>query len=268
MAKRDPPPVIAGLVDAHCHLDMCEDVAVAIAQARAVGVEQFVHVGCSRDSWQRAREIAAKHVDVFAAIGIHPHEASTADDEGLRGVEAHAQSQDVVAIGETGLDYYYDRSPREQQRDSLARHVELARRLELPLVLHIRDAHAEAAAIVQEARPRTADPGMIHCFSGMPEAAQHWLDMGFCLSFSGIATFPKAGPIREAARLCPGDRILLETDTPYLAPVPVRGRRNTPANVAFTCAALAGVRGEAAEALARAAAANTRRLLAMPEPRS
>lgn len=266
MADREPPR-IEGLVDAHCHLDyppMVDDLQATLAAGAAVGIVQYVHVGCSPESMQRAAEIAEAHAPVFASVGIHPHDASRTDDALLREVEALAGRSKVVAIGETGLDYHYDRSPREQQRDSFARHVELARRLELPLVLHIRDAHEEALAIVAEAKPRTELPGMVHCFTAGPAEARRWLDLGFHVSFSGIATFKTAGEIREAAKLCPADRILLETDAPYLSPEPLRGRKNRPAHLAFTCARLAQERGEAPEVLAQRAAANTREVLGMP----
>src|SRR5690606_35492314 len=180
-----------------------------------------------------------------------------------------------------GLDYHYDLSDPPQQRESLRAHVALARRLDMPLVLHVREAsdaagvrhggavkgaHEEALAIVAQEGPRERDPGMVHCFTAGPKEAEAWLALGFHLSFSGIATFPKAEEIREAVRLTPDDRILLETDAPYLSPAPVRGIRNQPAHVAFTCARLAEARGQDPHVLARQAAANTRALLQMPEP--
>ena len=263
------PPRVPGLVDAHCHLDyppMSDDIESTLEAARHAGVVQLVHVGCSRRSLERAVEIARAHATVFAAVGIHPHEADTVDQGVLDTLSAFAEDPKVVAIGETGLDYYYDRSPRERQRAELARHVKLARTLDMPLVLHIREAHDEAMAIIEQEGPRSSRPGMVHCFTGGPEDAEGWLRLGFHLSFSGIATFRRSEPIREAARLCPADRILLETDAPYLAPEPVRGRKNAPANVAFTCTHLAAARGEAPEALARQSSANTRFLLDLPEP--
>lgn len=265
------PPLIPGLIDAHCHLDyspMADDVPAALATARRAGVVQVVHVGCSRGSHAAALSLARDHDDVFAAVGIHPHEASTTDDEVLVDLERMAAEPSVVAIGETGLDYFYDRSPRDVQQASMRAHLELARRLDMPTVLHIRDAHPDALALVREAPGRAEAPGMVHCFTAGPDEARAWLDLGWHISFSGIATFPKSEAIREAAALCPADRILLETDAPYLSPAPARGRKNHPAHVAFTCARLADVRGEAPEVLARQAAANTRALLGMPEPAS
>lgn len=272
---RSVPPRIDGLVDAHCHLDMppmSDDLEAAIAAARRAGVVQMVHIGCSKTTIARAVELSAARDDVFCAIGIHPHEASTTDAATLADLEARASAPEargkVVAIGETGLDYWYDRSPRPDQRRSLAEHVELARRLALPVVLHVRDAHDEALGIVAEAGARAEMPGMVHCFTGTPDEARRWLDLGFHLSFSGVVTFPKSDALREAARLCPADRLLLETDAPYLSPVPVRGPGNQPAHLAFTCAHLAGVRGQPAVKLAAQAAAATRALLALPTPAS
>jgi TatD DNase family protein len=271
MADREAPhpPKIEGLVDAHCHLDyppMADDLEATLAAGAAVGIVQYVHVGCSPDSIDRAAALARAHAPVFASVGIHPHDARHTSPELLRRIEALAAEAKVVAIGETGLDYHYDRSPREQQQESFAQHVELARRLDLPLVLHIRDAHDEALGIVAEAGPRSNLPGMVHCFTAGPGEARRWLDLGFHVSFSGIATFKRATEIRDAAKLCPADRILLETDAPYLSPEPLRGRKNRPAHLAFTCARLAEERGEAPTALARQAAANTRALLALPLP--
>jgi TatD DNase family protein len=269
MGTPQVPPRIDGLVDAHCHLDyapMADDLEATFAAGAAAGVQQYVHVGCSLGSLDRAVALAAAHPRVVAAIGVHPHEASTVDDAALARIEALAAEPGVVAIGETGLDYFYDRSPRDAQRRALAQHVELARRLDLPLVLHIRDAHDEALSIVAEARPRTGNPGMVHCFTAGPDEARRWLDLGFHISFSGIATFKKATDIRDAAKLVPDDRLLLETDAPYLSPEPLRGRKNQPAHVAFTCARLALERGLQAPRLATLAAANTRALLGMQRP--
>lgn len=245
---------------------MADDVVATLAAAAAAGVEQVLHVGCSRDSQPRALALIDAHADVFAALGIHPHEAKTTDDVALGELEQRAAHPKVLAIGETGLDYYYNLSDPPQQRASLEAHVALARRLDMPLVLHIRDAHQEALAIVQATGPREHDPGMVHCFTGGPKEAEAWLALGFHLSFSGIATFPTAEDIREAVHITPDDRILLETDAPYLSPVPVRGTKNQPAFVAFTCARLAEARQQDPFVLAQQAAANTRALLRMPAP--
>lgn len=269
MAKTKTPPRLPGLIDAHCHLDyppMSDDLAAVFEAGAEAGVVQYVHVGCSPASIDRAVTLAQTHAQVFAAIGVHPHEAKHTDDALLDHVRELAADPAVVAIGETGLDYHYDLSPRDDQRRSLAEHVELARGLDMPLVLHIRDAHEEALEIVAEAKPRADLPGMIHCFTAGPDEARAWLDLGFHISYSGISTFKKATEIREAVALTPADRILVETDAPYLAPEPMRGRKNIPANVAFTCARLADVRGVQPEVLAQQAAQNTRNLLRIPDP--
>jgi TatD DNase family protein len=265
--SRPQPPRIPGLIDSHCHLDyppMSPDIAGTLARAAEAGVEQCIHVGCSPDTMERAVAIASAHPQVRASVGIHPHEARHLDDALLAKIEALAADPVVVAIGETGLDYHYDLSPRAAQLDSFARQIALARRLDMPLVLHIRDAHADAWAVLAEHPPR-ANPGVVHCFTGTAPEAERWLELGWHISFSGIATFKKAVELREAVAVVPQARILLETDAPYLAPEPLRGRKNEPANVAFTCVALAELRGESPAALAHAAAANTRALFRLPE---
>lgn len=252
----EQPPRIPGLVDTHCHLDyppMSDDVAAALARAAAAGVERCLHIGCRPSAWAPALALAHAHPTVFCVLGIHPHDATAADPGTLAELTTLITDPRVVGVGETGLDYFYDRSPRDVQQAAMAAHLTIARAAGKPVVLHIRDAHADAWAVV-DAVP--AVPGVVHCFTGTPDEARAWLDRGYFLSFSGIATFPASDALREAARICPADRILLETDAPYLAPVPVRGRKNEPANVAFTCMRLAAVRGEAPEALARATAAN------------
>ncbi|MFY0532399.1 TatD family hydrolase [Nannocystis pusilla] len=196
---------------------------------------------------------------------MHPHDAKEADEVALAEIAALARDAKVVAVGETGLDYHYDNSTPEAQKRALAAHREIARDLDKPLVLHIREAHADALAILDDA-PALPRGGVVHCFTGTPAEAEQWLARGYLLSFSGIATFPQAEALRDAARLCPADRLLLETDAPYLAPVPVRGRKNEPANVAFTCAHLAGVRREDPAALAVQAGANARAFFRLPAP--
>ncbi len=267
--KKQTPPTLPGLVDTHCHLDyspMVDDLPATLARAAAAGVTRVVHIGCSRTSMARAVAIAEAErpglPPVYAVIGVHPHEATTVDDEAIAEITALAASPKVVGIGESGLDYHYNRSPPEVQKEAMDRHLELAERLGKPIILHIRDAHADAMAIIDRRPP--SRPGIIHCFTGDPDEARGWLERGFFLSFSGISTFPSAKPLREAARTCPGDRLLLETDAPYLAPVPMRGRKNEPSYVAFTCANLAALRGEDPAALASQAAANAERALGLP----
>jgi TatD DNase family protein len=274
-----PPPNIPGLIDTHCHLDyapMIDDLAATLARAAAAGVERCIHIGCRPDAWQPALALARAHPDVFCGLGVHPHDATLADAATLAELAVLVRDPRCVGVGETGLDYFYDRSPRDVQQAAMAAHLAIARAADKPVILHIRDAHADAWAVVDAAT--TASPavppavtpavpsvaGVVHCFTGTPDEAREWLVRGYALSFSGIATFPASDALREAARICPEDRILLETDAPYLAPVPVRGRKNEPANVAYTCARLAAVRGVAPEALARAANANAAAIFRLP----
>ncbi|NVB41130.1 TatD family hydrolase [Pseudenhygromyxa sp. WMMC2535] len=267
--KPKQPPHIPGLIDSHCHLDyepMAADLDATLARARAAGVVQVVHIGCSPQTMAPAVAIAAANEQVFASVGVHPHDARLLDAALLAEIEAHAAHPKVVALGETGLDYHYDFSPRAAQLEAFGRQADLARRLQKPLVLHIRDAHEDAWAVLAEHPARAEAPGVVHCFTGTPAEAERWLSLGWHISFSGISTFKKAAELREAAKLVPRERIMLETDAPYLAPEPMRGRKNEPANVAFTCARLATERGEAPEALAAAAAANTRALFGLPTP--
>jgi TatD DNase family protein len=255
------------VIDTHAHLDALEDPAAALARARDAGVTRVITIGTGIESCRAALALAAASEGVHAALGIDPHQAGTAEADRVDELRALLDHPGVVAVGETGLDYHYNRSPPEAQKRALAAHREIARDLGKPLVLHIRDAHADVLAVLDDAPPLPRR-GVVHCFTGTPAEAEQWLARGYLLSFSGIATFPQADGLREAARLCPADRLLLETDAPYLAPVPVRGRKNEPANVAFTCAHLAGVRGDDPAVLAVQAGANARAFFRLPAPAS
>jgi TatD DNase family protein len=206
--------------------------------------------------------IAAAEPDVHATVGVHPHEAASVTDATIDALEALSRAPRVVAIGETGLDYHYEHSPRAAQREAFARFIQLARRRGLPLSVHLRNADDDAVEVL---RGEGADAvgGVIHCFSSDVDAARRFLDLGFHISFSGIVTFKTADELRAAARLVPRDRLLIETDAPFLAPIPFRGRRNEPALVLKTAALLAEVRGEPLPDLAAATSANTRRLFAL-----
>jgi TatD DNase family protein len=259
------------LVDSHCHLDIgsleedCEDV---IARARRAGVGEMITIGASGpfEANLQAIEIARRHPCVFATVGVHPHEAATVDDRVLDRIEELAAAEEVVGIGETGLDYYYDNSPRADQQTAFRRFLALAKRLDLPVSIHLRDADSDAAAIVAEEGLGPAG-GVIHCFSGDAESARIFLDLGLHLSFSGIVTFKTAEPLREAARIVPPDRLMIETDAPFLAPIPHRGKRNEPALVRYTAAMLAQVRGESLDSLASRTSENARRLFRLkPRP--
>jgi len=256
------------MIDSHCHLDpqyFKADRADVLARGRAAGVEAFVCVGVGGGlaAPREAVALAAAEPDVFAVVGVHPHDVAAMADDDWPALEELARQPRVVGIGETGLDYYYDHSPREQQRAAYRRFIAMARAARLPIVSHVRDAHAEAAAILREAG---AGDGVIHCFSGGVAEARAYLDLGQHLSFSGILTFKNAGNLREAAAFAPLDRILIETDAPYLAPVPHRGRKNEPAFITETLVALAAVRGAPAAEVDTATTANARRLFGLPSP--
>ncbi|MEO8601824.1 MAG: TatD family hydrolase [bacterium] len=253
----------ATLIDSHCHLDMEFDADrdVVLARARTAGVGAMVTIGAGGpfSANTAAVSLAAEHAEIYATVGVHPHEAASVSDATIAKIEALAAAPKVVAIGETGLDYHYEHSPRAAQRDAFARFIQLARRLTLPVVVHLRDADDDAVAVMQAEGARETG-GVIHCFSGDAASARRFLDLGFHISFSGIVTFKTADALREAARLVPRQRLMIETDAPFLAPIPYRGRRNEPALVVHTAARLAEVRGEAIADLARATADNTRRL--------
>ena len=223
--------------DHHCHLGAGEAAAAAIAGARAEGVEVLVNVGTDTEDSRRAISVARAHAGVWATAGVHPHEASG----GLDGLEALLECPEVVAVGEAGLDYHYDHSPRPVQRRVFAAQVEMANRRGLPLVVHSRSAWDDTFDVLDvEGMPSRT---VMHCFTGGPDEAGECLRRGALLSFSGIVTFPKAPEVRVAARACPLDRLLVETDSPYLAPVPHRGRQNRPGLVGVVGAAVAEVKG-------------------------
>jgi TatD DNase family protein len=252
------------LIDNHCHLEPGDfpDRDEVLARARAAGVEGFVVIGSGKslDEVRHAVALAEAHGDIWAGIGIHPHDAARIPAGALDEIERLATSHPrVVVVGETGLDYYYDHSPPEAQKEALRAFIGIARRASKPISLHIRDAHDDALAIINEERAGELG-GVVHCFTGNREEAERWVAAGLHLSFSGVVTFKSAAPIREAAAWCPLDRMLVETDCPYLAPVPMRGKRNEPAFVAHTAALLAEVRGIPSETLAHATTENARRL--------
>jgi len=252
------------LVDSHCHVAEPEfdpDREAVLERAAAAGVGTLVCVGATGPAAANAATVALAGrqtpVEVVATVGIHPHHASTADDEAFALLERLAREPGVVAVGETGLDFHYDFSPPAAQRAAFARTIALARRLDLPLVVHVREAHAEAAAILHA---EGAAGGVIHCFTGDRDDARRYLDLGFDLSVAGIVTFRNADALRAAVRTVPSDRLLVETDAPYLAPVPHRGRRNEPAWVRNVAEAVALVRGEPLDAVAATTASNARRV--------
>jgi len=252
------------VIDTHCHLTHAEfagDADDAIARAIAAGVTACVTIGTGVDDGLRARELALRHAGVvFATAGLDPfssHAAGAEFDDAFQSLVRLLGAGGFVAVGEIGLDYHYDLDPRKVQAERLERQLDLADRLHLPVVIHVRDAHDDMAAIL-EAHP--GNRGVIHSFTGGPEDAKRYLAIGWYLAFNGVVTFKNADEVRVAARLVPLDRILVETDSPYLAPSPKRGARCEPAFVAHTLQALAAARGEDASVLESATTANARAL--------
>lgn len=249
--------------DDHCHLHYRaappEAVAEAVAVAHQAGVGRMITVGCDLDDSRAALAVAAAHPGVFATVGVHPHEAQ----HGIDGIEALLDEPGLVAVGECGLDHHYDRSPRAAQRDVFAAQVELALARDLALVIHTREAWDDTFDVL--AATGVPERTVFHCFTGGPEEAARCLAVGAMLSFSGIVTFASAADVREAAASCPLDRVLVETDAPYLAPVPHRGQPNRPALVPIVGAAVAAAQGRPVEELAEATWANATRTYRLPD---
>ena len=251
------------LIDSHCHLNydgLAERQGEVLAAARARGVEGFLNISTRQSEWDAVVGAAERHADVWASIGVHPHEADAHPDLGAAAlVEASAHSR-VIAIGECGLDYYYDKSDRAAQRERFAAHIEASRETGLPLVIHTRDAEDDTAAMLTEAVAKGGVTGVLHCFTGSAALARTGLDLGFYISISGIVTFKNAKDLQETAQAIPQHRLLVETDAPFLAPVPHRGKTCEPAFVADTAAFLADLRDEPLDELAAATTANFFRL--------
>ncbi|MFI5323719.1 MAG: TatD family hydrolase [Thermodesulfobacteriota bacterium] len=247
------------LIDTHAHLDSLEDVPGSIARARENGIESIIAISSDLTSSKNTISISEKYGNVFAAVGIHPHASRGADDTSLREIEDLTGTDKVVALGETGLDYHYLNSERDAQTISLKEHINIANRAGLPLVIHVRDADHDLIQILKSERVSDRT-GVIHCFTGNYETAKNYLDLGFYISFSGIVTFKKSEEIRDAAKRIPHDRILIETDSPYLAPVPLRGKTNEPANVKYVAETIAETRGISLEEIAELTTGNAERL--------
>ena len=259
---------MAELIDTHAHLDdeqLAADLPAVLARARAAGVVAVVAVGTTAPSSERCLDLAGRHPGVYATVGIHPNEILEAAPGDWDRVCELAGRPGVAGIGETGLDRHWDRTPFATQEEWLARHLELGRRLGLPVVLHCRDAEADMARLLREEFDRSGPiRGVMHSFTGSAQTAEACLAMGLDISFAGMLTYKNAGGLREVAAGVPLDRVLVETDSPYLSPVPLRGKRNEPANVAHTAACLAGLRGLGVEELARRTTSNARRLFRLP----
>jgi len=253
------------LIDSHCHLDSDQfdlDRDEVIERALAVGITNMVAIGTGNGppDLEAGIRLADKYAAFYATVGVHPHDASKPFDEAhLREIAQHPK---VIAIGEIGLDYHYDFSPRETQKSVFIAQMKIAANAKKPIVIHTREAWDDTISTLRD-HWNPAQGAIMHCFSGNPEQAQQALDLGFYLSFGGIVTFPKALDIQESARMCPADRVLTETDAPYLAPVPKRGKRNEPAFMIETVKKLAQLRGVSEQVIAESTTQNFLRLFSL-----
>lgn len=240
-------------IDSHCHLNyegLAEEQPAVLARARAAGVSLMLNISTRASEWDAVIGTAEREGDVFASVGIHPHEADLHPNVETATLVARAGHPKVIGIGESGLDFFYDRSDRERQRQSFRAHIAAARETGLPLIVHTRDAEEDTYALLAQAMEEGAYPALIHCFTASADFAAKVLDLGLSISFSGIVTFKNAKDLQAIAADVPQDRLLIETDAPFLAPVPHRGKRCEPAFVADTGRFIAALRGEEVERLA------------------
>jgi TatD DNase family protein len=269
-SKAAPIPVFpGGLVDSHCHLDYLArdgDLDEAVARAKRAGVGAMLTICTKISAFPEVREIASRYENIWCSVGVHPHDADNEAGVTTQQLVELAQDPLVVGIGETGLDYFYEHSPRLRQQESFRAHIAASRELALPLIVHSRDADDDMIEILSEEYENGAYPAVIHCFSSGPELAEKALGMGFYLSLSGILTFKQADELRDIAEKTPLDRLLVETDAPYLAPIPRRGKRNEPAYVVHTAELLATLKGLEGGALASATTDNFYRLFNKATP--
>jgi TatD DNase family protein len=251
------------LVDSHCHLDFpdfAEERDAVIARARAAGVGTMVTICTKITEFDKVRAIAESDPDIWCTLGIHPLEATAEPDVDEARLTQLASHPKVIGLGECGLDYYYDTSPRDRQAVVFRTHARAAREAGLPLVVHTRDADEDTAALLKDESQGGRLTGVLHCFTSGQKLALEAIDIGFYISFSGIVTFKNAEVLRDVVRAVPLERMLVETDAPFLAPVPKRGKRNEPAFVAHTAAFIAGLKGVSADELARTTTENFHRL--------
>ncbi len=251
------------LIDSHCHLDFpdfADELDAVVERARAAGVERMITIGTRPDKAARVAEIAERFDSVFFAVGTHPHEAASEAAEDFAALRRFAHHPKCVGIGEAGLDYHYNFALPEVAQRVFRGQIRLARELGLPIVIHTREAEDDTAAILKDETGQGAFSALLHCFTSSRALAEAALGLGFSISFSGVVTFKNSGELRAIARDAPLDRILVETDAPYLAPVPFRGKRNEPAFVVATARVVAEAKGITPEALAAATRANTLRL--------
>ena len=251
------------LVDSHCHLDFpdfASELDAVVARARAAGLARMVTISTRVQRFAGVLSIAERFPEVYCSVGTHPHYAHEELDVTAADLVAHAQHPKVVAIGEAGLDYHYDNSPREAQERGFRTHIAAARESGLPIVIHSREADADTARILEEESGKGAFPAVLHCFTGGPDLARRAVALGHYVSFTGILTFKNSTTLRDIASSLPADRILVETDAPYLAPNPFRGKRNEPAFVVETAKVLAETRGVSFDDIARQTSDNFHRL--------
>lgn len=251
------------LVDTHAHLDQAEfdaDRSAVIERSRAAGVEAIVAIGVTADSSAAVVRLTSEYPSLYAAVGIHPNYCAEAGPADWDRVVALAHEPRVVALGETGLDRYREHAPLALQQEYFDRHLRLSQERDLPFIVHTRESQAEVLAMLREARARAPVRGVMHSFTGDAAAAAECVDLGMYISFAGMVTFKKSDDLRAVAAKVPADRILVETDSPYLSPHPLRGKRNEPANVALTAECLANVRGVSLEEFTAQTTNNARRL--------
>ena len=252
----------APLFDAHCHLEddrFAGEVEATLARMQAAGVSRCVLAGSDHATSKRIAALAALHANVYGVVGIHPHEAQYFDPDTLPALSALLTQPRIVGVGEIGLDYYYDHSPRAVQRDVFAAQLDFAYTQNVPAVFHVRDAHGDVTDIFRAHKNRLPS-GVLHCYAGSVESAREYLAMGFYISLAGPVTFKNAHNLHEVARYVPLDRLLVETDSPYLAPVPMRGQRNEPAYVRYVAEKVAELKGVTVEDIAMQTTANVERL--------
>ena len=259
----------SSFIDSHAHIDGPEydaDRDEVIQRARDAGVRAILTVGTGdphSGMLERAVALAEQHHDIYAAVGTHPHDARLFDDQAEAKIKELTKSARVIAWGEIGLDYHYDNSPRDVQREVFKRQLWLAQDVGLPVIIHTREAEEDTIDILQSEWSASGLPGIMHCFSGSLKLAEKALDLGFLISFAGVLTFKKADDLRDVAQAVPLERLLIETDCPYLTPVPFRGKRNEPANVVEVARCLASIQGKDIEEIGRLTTDNFRRLFGL-----
>jgi len=257
------------LIDSHCHLEydtLSADADGTMARAKAAGVDYCVTIGTKLSTFPKTLAIAERYTNVWCSIGVHPHHAAEEPLAGAAPLMEKTKLPKVIGVGETGLDYFYDRSPRDQQIAVFRAHIDAARQAKLPLIIHTRDAEDDTIAILTEEMDKGAFTGVLHCFTGTGRLAEAGVELGLYVSASGIITFKNSEALRQVFKAVPADRLLVETDAPYLAPAPYRGKPNEPAYVTHTAAALAALRGVTPDDIATVTSANFFRLFTKAKP--